>query len=476
MSMASSAGEIQSSSRNAARGRSTSIEVERPGPSERDERERFIPIARFALIDRLADRQAWLPGQAEHVRRFFSYLDYWRQQQYGARLLALEQAYEPFSPDSDLLITRTYTEPERRALQRRVVSGVQHLLTQANYTKIDPQQVDLILTRETHYGLDLHVDLGAFEELLVYHRGVSIRKDQRRNLRSFMLKREVSVPIFQRLFVLFKLKSPEQRIGEIMREQKISRKEATKIVRRLRSLLAPDVRDDCIYLKLFKNIPRSDIEMIFPNTRVNFRPFDKIKLGITGGAGLGMGAFSAAGKIALVSSNPVAAAGAVFGLGGVAFQQCMRFLNQRQRYMVIMAQNLYFHAMGDNRGVLVKLASRAAEEDVKEEILLYSVLAKESVNRSELPEVDKAIERYIGSGFGVDVNFDLDDALERLIAEGIVTEEPDGRLLTMPPDQAAAHIDRKWDRFLDELPGTGMGEGSEMPDGSAGVLYDGEPA
>ena len=108
--------------------------------------------------------------------------------------------------------------------------------------------------------------------------------------------------------MLFKLKSPEQRIGEIMREQKISRKEATKIVRRLRSLLAPDVRNDCIYLKLFKNIPRSDIEMIFPNTRVNFRPFDKIKLGITGGAGLGMGAFSAAGKIALVSSNPVAAA------------------------------------------------------------------------------------------------------------------------------------------------------------------------
>ena len=144
----------------------------------------------------------------------------------------------------------------------------------------------------------------------------------------------------------------------------------------------------------------------------------------------------------------------MFGLGGVAFRQCMKFFNQRQRYMVVMAQNLYFHAMGDNRGVLVKLASRAAEEDVKEEILLYSVLAKESVNRSELAAVDEGIERYISGAFGIEVNFDIEDALERLIAEGIVTEEPDGKLRTLPPEQAAAHIDRKWDAFLNELPGT----------------------
>ena len=452
--MASIASKIRTSSEDAGQGRGTDVAMQRPEPPCRDGRERFIPIARSALIDRLTDPRVWPSGQAASARRFFRYLDYWRQQQYGARLLALEQAYEPFSPDSDLLITRSYTTPERCALQSRVVSGIQHLLRQANYNEIDPQQVDLILTRESHYGLDLHVDLGAFEELLVFHRGVAVRKDRRRSLRSFMRKQEVTVPVFQRLFVLFKLKSQEQRIREVVRAQKISRKEATRIVGRLHSLLASDVRDDCIYIKLFKNIPRSDIEMIFPNTRVNFRLFDKLKLTITGGAGLGMGAISAAGKIALVGTNPVAAAGAVFGLGGVAFRQCMKFFNQRQRYMVVMAQNLYFHAMGDNRGVLVKLASRAAEEDVKEEILLYSVLAKESVNRSELAAVDEGIERYISGAFGIGVNFDIEDALERLIGEGIVTEEPDGKLRTMPPEQAAAHIDRKWDAFLNELPGT----------------------
>lgn len=427
-----------------------------------DERERFIPVTRFALIDRLTEAGAWPDGQAAQARRFFAYLDYWRQQQYGARLLALERDYEPFSPDSDLLMTRSYTEAERSLLQQRVVSAVEGLLTQANYTRIDPRQVEMILTRESYYGLDLHVDLGAFEELLVFYRGATTRTEHRRSWRTFLRKQEMDVPIFRRLFVLFKLKPEVKRVKEIMRARGCTRRQATRAAQRLRSLLPPGVRDDQIYIKLFKNIPRSDIEMTFPNTRVQFRPFDKLKLGITSSAGLGMSAFGAAGKMALLTTNPLAAAGAMFGLGGVIFRQCKKFLNQRQRYMVILAQNLYFHAMADNRGVLIKLASRAAEEDTKEEILLYSALAKETVKRSDLPDVDRAIELYMADTFGVDVDFDIEDGLERLIAEGIVTEGADGVLRTLPPAEAAQLIDRKWDALLDNLPVTGLGEGTEM--------------
>src|SRR5690606_32371777 len=128
--------------------------------------------------------------------------------------------------------------------------------------------------------------------------------------------------------------------------------------------------------------------------------------------------------------------------------------------------NLYFHAMADNRGVLIKLASRAAEEDMKEEILLYAVLAKGPVRRSDLPEVDRVIERYMEETFGVDVDFEIEDALERLIAEGIVSEAADGTLHTLPPAEAARLIDRKWDAFLDLLPGSGEVEGTEMRDGN----------
>ena len=202
--------------------------------------------------------------------------------------------------------------------------------------------------------------------------------------------------------------------------------------------------------------------MVFPNTKVRFRLLDKLWLGATAGGGLGFGAIGAAGKIALLATNPLAAAGAMVGLGGVAFRQASNFMNQKQRYMVVMAQNLYFHAMADNKGVMLKLAARAAEEDVKEEMLLYSVLAKERARRHDLPDIDAAIEQYLTSSFGVSVDFDIPDALQRLIADGLVVEEADGTLVTLPPREAAEHIDRKWDLFLDELPEPMSAEGMEF--------------
>lgn len=434
-----------------------------------ERRECFIPVTVNALLDRLTLPNAWPNGDANAAHRFFRYLEHWRRQQYAAQMMNLQTAYEPFSPDTDLLITREYSLQEKAEMRERLTTGLRDILIQANYTEVDPSDVQIVLTKESHYGLDLYVDLSAFEECLLFYRGATSRQDTRRRWRKFLRREEFEVPIFQRLFVLFKLKPFEERVMEVMRKEKLNRREAEKVVKKLRSVLPDSVNEDFIYMKLFKNIPRNDIEMCFPNTQVRFRLFDKIKLGITAGGGLGMGAVGAAGKLALVASNPVAAAGAVAGLGAVAFRQFMSFSNQKQRYMVTMAQNLYFHSMADNRGVMIKLADRAAEEDVKEEILLYTVLSKEKATRADLRSIDDAIEQYLQATFDVSVDFDLDDALKRLIADGIVTERSDGLLETLPPRQAAEHLDAKWDVFLDNLSDRDDDEGHEFEGQSAPV-------
>jgi hypothetical protein len=424
--------------------------------------EKFLPVTRQALLDRLTEPSAWASGEAHHARRFFRYLAYWRRHSYAARLLELEQTYEPFSPDRDLLLTRRFTPAERLAMQKRLVAQVEQLLQQANFTRVDPANVQIILTKDSHYGLDLQVDLKAFEEVLIYYRGATTEKELRRSLKKLYLGRtEIKVPVFQRLFLLFKLKPFAERVREVMAEQKVGRMEAERMVRRMRGILAPAMRSDCIYLKLFKNIPRTDVEMVFPNTKIRFRLFDKIKFGVTASSGLGMGVFGTAGKIA-IASNPVALAGAVAGLCGIAFRQATNFLYQRNRYLVTMARNLYFHAMADNLGVMTLLADRAAEEDVKEDMLLYSVLAKERVNMADLRAVDAAIEQYLAHTFGLVRNFDVEDALSRLKEDGIVKVRADGALETLPPQLAARRIDELWDACLDRLPDTVVEEGREF--------------
>jgi hypothetical protein len=429
-----------------------------------DERERFIPVTRAALMERLTRPQSWRGNEAKEARRFFRYLDYWRQASYSAHLLEMGQTYEPFNPDSDLLVTRKYTDAEKATLQRHLIDQTQMLLEQANYTRIDPADVKLILTADSHYGLDLQVDMHAFDELLIYYRGATKRRLHRRDARKlYLFKEEYDAPIFQRLFVLFKLKPFDQRVEEVMQTQPCERKAAERIVRKLRGSLGAEINSNSIYLKLFKNIPRSDIEMCFPNTTVRFRLFDKLRLGVTAGGGLGMGVVGTATKLA-VAANPIALAGAVATLGGLAFRQGMKFIHKRNEYMVTMAQNLYFHALADNRGVMTLLADRAAEEDIKEEMLLYSVLAKDMVHVNELADVDAAIEQQLFNTFGLNLNFDLHDALDRLINDGIVQVGQDGWIKTLPPAEAARHIDKLWDNYLDELPDPARGEGVEFED------------
>ena len=432
------------------------------------QKERFIPVTRFALIDRLTRHFAWPGEQAASARRFFRYLDFWRQQSYASTLLKLEQDYEPFSPDSDLLITRKVSPEDRKLMRGRLIDNVKTLLEQANFEPIDPKDVEIILTAESHYGLDLFVEMEAFDEILIYYRGATHNIGSKRSLKKlYLFKEEFDIPIYQRLFVLFKLKPFDERVREIMVRDNLTEKQATKIVKRNRRSLPKTVSSDNVYLKLFKNIPRTDMEMCFPNTIVRFRMLDKVKLGVMGGGGTVAGLAGAVPKILAATTNPVTAIIALGGFGGVLARQVFSFFNQHQRYMVVMAQNLYFHAMADNRGVMTLLADRALEEDVKEEILLYSVLAKERVHMNDLEHVRIAIEQYLLNAFGVEVLFDAADALDRLLDDEVVKVTDDGYLEALPPHEATLHIDHLWDNYLDELPDPVIGEGHEMKNDAA---------
>ena len=95
------------------------------------------------------------------------------------------------------------------------------------------------------------------------------------------------------------------------------------------------------------------------------------------------------------------------------------------------------------------------------------VSAKQRATIRDLDEIDAAIERYLKTTYGIDANYDIDDALRRLTDDGIVQQAPDGTLDTLSPELAAKHIDALWDAYLDNLPDPGPRLGQEF-DASAG--------
>lgn len=429
-------------------------EEARLGLSPHAPTERFIPVSAHDLIARLSQAEVWPAVDVQSVRTFFKFLVHWRHLSYSDRQHELMQLYAPFSPDADTKVAASIDPAQRAETQQRFVALVRELLARANYEEIGRARIESVLSEQNPYGLALEVDLSEFEELHIFFRGLSETTVPPSAIEKYaLLKKPITLSIYQRLFVMLKLKPVEVRVREIMLKEQIDEKKAEKVVAKLRKALPPTISGDFIYLKLFKFIPRADLEMLFPNTRVKMRQIDKVKLSVTAGGGGAAGIATTIAKLSTVAAltNPVTVGMALVGLGAVVVRQVSSVFATRTNYMAQLSKNLYFNNLANNHSVMAVIAERGEEEDIKEEVLLYTLLARSSMRRAELGDAKLAIEHYLQSEFGVRVSFDVEDALGRLMDCGIVFEAHDGTLVAMQPEQGARHIDEMWDKYLDQV-------------------------
>jgi len=393
--------------------------------------------------------EVWQGTELESVRTFFRFLAAWRHLSYAERESALIEAYHPFNPDRDTVLDQALAAEDTGARKADFIELVRALLERANYDEIPQDRLAEVVAEENPYGLHLEANLDEFEDLHVFVRGQSEQLARPDLLTGKLLRRKaLKLVEYQRLLVVLKLKPLEQRAREIMRADHISEKQALRKARRNRRHLPHDSSHEFIYLKLFKNIPRTDLEMLFPTTQVRLKQRDMAMLSATAGGGIGMGLVSVATKVVAAAMSPIGAGMAVAGLFGAAGQQYARLSQARTRYQIQIARSLYFQNLANNQGVLALLNERGEEEDIKEELLLYTLLARDSVTRSQLADAKTAIEVFLNKAFNVMVVFDIEDALERLLRDGIVSEQPDGTLATMDPATAAAHLEAKWSLYL----------------------------
>ncbi len=313
-----------------------------PGLSATPESQYFIPLSRHGLRAKLVAMLKDDGGEERDWDRALDCLAAWRHQSYRMRLLALIDDYLPFSPDSDTVNLIELHAEARQKAQAEFIKGIEALLSEANYVRLSPEDVQRLLIARSPHGLYLEVDMSDFDEALLYFRGASAETREERNpWRLYLTKDRYKVHIFQRLFLLLKLKSTERRAAEIMAATGMSSNRARQMVMKRRRHLPVGVSSDHIYVKVFKRIPQIDLEMLFPNTRIEFRPFDKLRLMLTAGGGTAAGVVGTATKI-LAATNPITLAVGLVGFSAVIFRQVMSFFNTRNHYMMVLAQNLYF--------------------------------------------------------------------------------------------------------------------------------------
>jgi ribosomal protein S18 len=408
-----------------------------------DTRERFIPIGRQNIVKDLLAASHWNNEERQKFQEFckiFITLYHYKFHQYSE---TLKHYYTPFNPDNDIIVQQHNDEDQKQILQQLSNETVK-LLNNGNYEVLDKSALTAAISADSYYGLNVYVDFDDFDQLVVYYRGSSIMEEYKRTWTSlFFKKKKIEIPIYKRVFLLLKFKTEDERIKELVASGE-TEKRARKLVKKSRKNLPPEFSEKHIFLKLFKNLPRSDLEMLFPNQQVRLKLVDKIKFALTGGGGTIFGIF----KAIVGLGNPITFIAAFIGLIGIIFRQIMDIFNQHTRYMMTLSRNLYFHTLNNNFGVIHNLIDIAEEEEAKEVFLAYYFLYTQSDRNHTQASLDREIEQYLKDKYQVDIDFEVSDGIRKLREEGILKHKEDGVLKVVDLKQACVCMDEKWDNFF----------------------------
>jgi hypothetical protein len=210
-----------------------------------EQTENFIPfrksdIVRMCLQDeriQASDRQSF-SELAKLIESIFHF-------EFHEKLDELKECYAPFDPDSDTrLMTELNTTPLPE-LQERLVAGLRDVLEKGNYDQITEQELDEAMESESLFRIRLHVDFEDFEEVLFFGRGKSEATETLKIMMG-LRKTEIDVSLFERVAMYVKFK-PASYFEQKKRKQLMFEPGST-------------------ILKLFRNVPKADLEMLSPPT------------------------------------------------------------------------------------------------------------------------------------------------------------------------------------------------------------------
>ena len=385
--------------------------------AEFKDREHYIPLRLGELIDLLcADTDPATGRPLSHAeqygfRRLCRHLADHYHLVYFGHLRKLKDAYAPFDPDADTQTLAMLTDGERRERLDRLFTEFDWLLGRANYCRLSHDDIRAVTEVASHWGLNMDVDFDVFERLEVYYRGDTAGERVLRRLRNWYRRETVTVPQLQRLVLILKQR-PHPRLGK-----------------------NPDTRN--VFLKLFKDIPKIDVEMLLPGAELRMPKLQRGKLGMSMAGTVGFVAWKIAREINnILLANPLTFYGPLSLVLGYGYRQWAGFQSVRKSYSLQLTQSLYYQNLDNNGGVFHRLLDAAEEQECREAVLAYFFLWRCAGADGWTPErLDDATEEYLDRRAGVRVDFEIGDALDKLVALRFV-EAAGGAYRAVPIEQA----------------------------------------
>jgi hypothetical protein len=399
-------------------------------------RENYIPFSKEFLLDQQIAAFAEDQKKVEDFKKLFDIIEHYYHYETFNLNRNLKQNYGSFDPDLSVKERERYIGKSDYLIFKETLLKV---LKNGNYRRVEQEILDKAFKESDLIGLKLSIDLNAFKDYELYVRGQHKTKEKVKKY--IFWKKEIEIEYYERVMIY------------------LNYNEADYLAKKKVKLGKTPVDPGAIVLKIFKRVPKNDLETIFPNAIPKMSTTDKLLLWVPGLFG-GISLLSAKVIPALINMYEAYRTGEAIDLlnsktslnqglialgilSAYCFRQYNNFVNKKIKYSKMLSDSLYFKNLGNNSGAFYSLLNSSEEEILKETILAYSFLYR-SKDPLTAEEIDDQIETWFKIKLNTDLDFDIKEALLKLKNIGLGIEN-DGKWEVIALENALIKIDELWD-------------------------------
>ena len=382
------------------------------------DREAYIPYRRAELIELCLEDGHLNNKDAQKFQEFCSLLSAFYHFKFQTYVEQLKNNYAPFNPDTNLQSNKI-TKADLPKMEAELVEDFKLVLERANYKPISQAALEDTFKKRSLIKLKTEIDFNDFEQMVCYRRG-DFKQDI--EVKKLFKKIKKQIEVLDRVVILIKFKD----------EEYFCDRDADRGLLKF----APGK----MYVYFYRNVPKFDLELLFPNIQISMTWKDRLKLIIPAfGAAIPM-ILKVLPKLALLVS---AISFLIFGstrilgievteenvrdfmpvltvllslvlvLGSYAFKQYSKYKSKQIEFRKKVTDTLFFKNQANNASVFYSLINAAEEEECKEIILVYYHLltSETSLTASEL---DDRIETWMDDKFKVKIDFDIRGPINNL--------------------------------------------------------------
>ena len=344
-----------------------------------------------------------------------------------ADLENLKSLYENMDPDQFEIPNTQGKESFMGTLER--------ILEDGNWEEISDDEMQEALDGEDVFPISLDVRFDEYLTMKLYKLGEISIEDERKSWFG-MKKEKVTIDAFDRII-------------QILEFQDLKWFEENK---RMKHYQGDESKG--LHIRLFKTVPKLDLETIFPNTSPMMRGVDKIKIGapLVGGLVSILLKFGPAILLGSSSTGDTSLSllgGILAALGTYVMKTYMSYQKTREKYQTQVSKDLYFKGQANNAAVLNMIVDLGEEQEVKEALLAYAFIISGNDIKYTEESLDISIEYWLQDTFGFDIDFEVDDALSKLEDMKLLNRTEDGFLSVLSIQDTLAILDEYWDNIYD---------------------------